>query len=441
MDDLAFRPAVELAAMVARGDLSSRELVELHLERIERLDPDLHAVVTLDAEGARRTADELDAAPAPVGPLHGVPMTIKDAFATAGIRTTSGMVERADHVPVRDADLVARLRAAGVVILGKTAVPREITGQETGSALFGRTRNPWDRARSPGGSSGGAAAALAAGLTPLELGSDSGGSIRQPAHCCGVYGHVATAELLPLRGHQPTIDADEEERHVDLTSVGPMARSARDLDVALEVLAGRPLPPPTVRSLDGACIGLLLDQDVLPVEAAVAERIEAAADAAAAAGADVRRIDFPVGVALRQAFALWLASPTERTELAHRERAALDAEWAALFDVLDVVLCPISPVTAPPHDPDPALVDDLDRRLARTIDVDERTRPYLDQMGWNIVVGAAGLPATAAPVGQTAAGLPVGLQVVGPRGHDRTCIAVADLLAGVVGGFEQPPGC
>src|SRR5688572_4852289 len=224
--DLAFASAGDLVALLHDGAVTSVELTEQMLERIDARNRDLNAVVTVEAEAALAEAARRDAELRlgnVLGPLHGVPMTIKDAFATAGLRTTAGMPSRADHVPVDDAEAVARLRAAGVVVLGKTNVPEEITGQETANVLFGRTSNPWDPTRTPGGSSGGAAVALATGMTPLELGSDSGGSIRQPAHCCGVFGHVPTHGLVSLRGHLPTIEPDEPERDVALTAVGPMA--------------------------------------------------------------------------------------------------------------------------------------------------------------------------------------------------------------------------
>ena len=410
-DDLAFRPAVELAALVRERQVSSRDLVELFLGRIEALDGELHAVVTVDAETARRQADELDRMSTLVGPLHGVPMTVKDAFATAGLRTTAGMPSRADHVPRQDAEAVARLRAAGVVVLVKTNVPEEVTGQETANTLFGRTNNPWDQTRTPGGSSGGAAAALAAGMTPLELGSDSGGSILQPAHCCGVFGHVATHGLVSLRGHLPTIEPDEPERDVALTAVGPMARCAEDLDVALGVLARKELPPPRPAER----VAVLFGDGEHPLSRAVRDRIDAAAGAL-----DAEEAPFPLSASAELAWRQWLGLDVDTSPVV--------TAWAQLFARYDVVLCPISPVVAPVHDADPGAVDSVEHRLARTIDVDGHAQPYLDQMVWNIVVGAAGLPATAAPLGGDP--LPVGAQLVGPPGADRTTIAVSRRAAG-----------
>jgi amidase len=482
---------VELAEAVRTGRTTSRQLVELYLDRIARRNGELNAVVTVDADGVRRRADALDAeqhAGRSRGPLHGVPMTVKDAFATAGIRTTSGSEERAQHVPAEDAVAVARLLAAGVVILGKTNVPEGITGQETANSLFGRTNNPWDLGRTPGGSSGGAAAAVAAGLSALELGSDSGGSLRQPAHCCGVYSHIPTQGLVPLRGHLPLVPMEEIGMQVDLMGVGPMARRPLDLAVALQAIAGpdvqdqrawrMTLPVSRLHGLADARVVLWSGDDDFPLAGGVRQALDETAERLEAAGAVVDRAarpDFSLAEAERVAFALWVASTTMSTDnfselearaatvtddredrparrlraevMSHHEWTRLDGErrrmaraWEALLADHDVVLCPVSPVVAVPHDPEPSLVADLDHRLARTIDVDGRPRPYLEQMTWNIVVGMAGLPSTVAPIGWDATGLPIGVQIVGPRFADLTTIAFADALAGVTGGYRPPTG-
>ena len=491
MDDaFALEPAVVQAEAVRSGRVTSRDLVELHLDRIARYNGDLNAVVTLDTDGARRRADERDGelrAGRVRGPFHGVPMTVKDAFATAGIRTTSGTDGRRDHVPSEDAVAVARLVAAGVVLLGKTNVPEGITGQETANALFGRSCNPWDLERTPGGSSGGAAAAVATGLSALELGSDSGGSIRQPAHCCGIYGHIPTQGLVPLRGHLPLVSLDEERLQIDLMGAGPLARHPDDLGVALDVLAGPDgadadgwrlqLPPARRTELAGLRVALWSDDPDVPVESAVRTCLEETGDRLEGAGATVNRTarpDFRLADAERVAFALWVASTTASTDgfaelvpmadaldpgddrlparrlraeaMRHHDWVSLDLErrrlaraWTALLADHDVVICPVSPVVAVAHDPEPERVAELERRMARTIDVDGVARPYLDQISWNIVVGMAGLPATVAPVGITAAGLPVGAQIVGRPFGDRTTIAVAAMLGQLTGGYRPPP--
>jgi amidase len=492
VDDLLLSPASAQACAIREGRTSSRELVEGCLERIERLNPKLNAVVTVDPDSARRAADDCDRARAcgvTAVPLHGVPVTVKDAFATMDLRTTAGSRNRAHLIPNADAVVVARLRAAGAVVLGKTNVPEDVTGQETANALFGRTCNPWDTGRTTGGSSGGAAAAVAAGLSALDVGSDKGGSIRQPAAYCGVYGHYSTHGIVPLRGHLPSIDLHEIDVHGDLTVAGPIARSAADLALALDVLAGPDplgmpgwrleLPAAVVQHPTDLRVAVWATDDAFPTCAAVRERIESAADALQAAGARVdrrARPDLSLVEAERVAFALWVAAgasdldddafanllvqaeatdPADDSRAARRVRAVtarhrdwqrLDAErrrlqraWAAFFADIDVLLCPVSPVVAPLHDPEPAKVDSIDRRLQRTITVDGQQRPYLDQLVWNIVVGSARLPATVIPLGLDSDGLPIGAQIVGPAHGDRTTIAVAGILAEFCGGYQPPP--
>ncbi len=476
-----FSTASEMVRLLTAGEVSSRDLVDLHLERIERLDGRLNAVVTLDDAGARQRADDLDrrfARDGAVGLLHGLPMTLKDCWATAGMRTTAGSSSMAECVPDRDAEVVARLRAAGAVIVGKTNLPEEVTGQESANALFGRTCNPWDPDRTPGGSSGGAAAAVAAGLSPLEIGSDSGGSIREPAHCCGIYGHFSTSGLVPLAGHLPSVPVEDVGACIDLMSAGPLARSAGDLSLAMQVLAGvAPLETPPAP--EGLRVALWVDAADFPPSREVASLVRAAAEALESAGASVREAApaFDATEARDVAFQLWVAAsalsadddqhaevveragrtrPEDRSLSALRDRAqamshrgwqrldsrrrAMTRAWIALLEEVDVVLCPVSPVPAVPHDPAPAEVHRVDRRLASTIDVDGHDRPYLDQIMWNVVVGMAGLPATVAPVGRTADNLPVGVQVVGRREADPLTIGVAGLVGELTGGYEAPPG-
>ena len=489
--EVAFASARDLARWVADGTVTSRAAVQAYLDRIERFNPTLGAVVTVDADAALRRADECDRAVAaglPLGPLHGVPMTVKDAFETAGMRTTAGLEEYADHVPQHNAAAVGRLVDAGAVIMGKTNCPAGVTGQETANELFGRTNNPWDTDRTSGASSGGAAAALAAGLTALELGSDSGGSIRQPASYCGVYGHFPTQGLVPSRGHIPQVDRSEVDVHIDLMSVGPMARHPADLALAMGVLVGPDLygsrawrlqlPPPPA-SIRDYRVGVWLDDGDYPVDAAVVDRLEATAAALVDAGVHVdrrARPAFRLADAERVAFALWVASSSQRNSdehdaemrrraaafaaddqthaarraraeiLSHREWLLLDAErrrlqrrWEDLFTSVDVLLCPVTPVVAFPHDPKPHLVADIDHRAARTIQVNGQPRPYLDQLVWTTVVGMARLPSTVAPVGHSGDGMPVGVQIVGRALADRTTIAFADQLQRLIGGFDIPP--
>jgi amidase len=477
---------VELSTAIARGALASRDVLEFFLDRCAS--STLNAVVTVDADAARTAADRADAAvrgSAALGALHGVPMTVKDAWAVRGMRSTSGLAEFDGEPPNEDAVAVRRLRAAGAVVFGKTNVPPGITGQETANSLFGRTVNPWDPRRTPGGSSGGAAAAVAAGLTALELGSDSGGSVRQPAHCCGIYGHVPTHGLVPLRGHRPQVPFEHVGKDPDLMTAGPLARTADDLQLALDVLVGDDpavggglrfdLPPPRVRALEAARVAIWSDDENFPVDAMVGDCLARAVDELAKAGAVVSEFAPPFSVteAWEVGFALWVAGASARTEddemyrlraqthacglrgqraraetMTHRDWLRLDEHrhdlqrrlLTALSDV-DVLLCPVIPVTAPPHDSSEDLdaVASVDDRLERSIEVNGAERAYLDQLTWSVVVGLAGLPSTATPIGLARDGLPVGVQVVGGRYQDRTTIEFARLLAEVVPQPGPPP--
>jgi amidase len=277
MSDLSFAPATRLVAALARKELSSGELLDHYLERVARLNPTINAVVVLDEERAReaaRAADEAIAAGRSRGPLHGLPMTVKESFEAAGMRTTCGAPVLADHVSGHDADAVARLRAAGAVVFGKTNLPIWCSEGQTFNEVYGTTNNPWDLTRGPGGSSGGSAAAVVAGLSGLELGSDIAGSIRNPAHTCGAYGLKPSSGVISLRGSVPPQPGALAPK--DLSAAGPLARSADDLELALDVLAGPVeeertawrlvLPPPRGRDLADFRLAAWLDDSWAPVE-------------------------------------------------------------------------------------------------------------------------------------------------------------------------------
>jgi amidase len=398
-------------------------------------------------------------------------MTIKDAIETAGMRTTAGATELADHVPLADAPAVERLRAAGAVIVGKTNLPAWAGDCQTYNDLFGTTNNPWDPARTPGGSSGGAAAAVAAGLSALELGSDYGGSIRIPAHFCGVYGLKPSWGAIPFRGHIPPEPGTLTE--LDVAVIGPIGRSADDLDLALGVLAGPDpgvasawtltLPPPRASSLEGYRVAVSLDDPYFPIDAEVGDVLQAAVDAVAAAGAKVedqaslpdlaeghdlaqRLIQGALSHALpRSEFdqlatraasleprddsppARWARNITQRARdlnLGREQRAHLERRWADVFRDHDIVLCPVTPTAAFPHDH-----SDID---GRSIQVNGQPIPYADQFAWLQAVGVARVPAVVAPIGLTPSGLPLGIQIVGPLYEDRTAIDFARALAAVV---------
>jgi amidase len=481
MSELHFRSASELTRALRRREVSSVELLEHYLARVAKLNPRINAVVHVDAARARERARAADAALArgeSWGALHGLPITIKDSFEVAGMPCTSGAPELAKHVPAKHATAVQRLVDAGAVVFGKTNLPLYAGDFQSYNAVYGTTNNPWDVTRGPGGSSGGSAAALAAGLTGLELGSDIGGSIRNPSHYCGVYGHKTTHGIVPIRGHIPGPPGTLGEG--DLGVAGPMGRSAADLALALELLAGPDendapawrlaLPPPRALRLADARVGVWLDDALGPVDTEVRDVLQNAVDAIAKTGARIdektRAVDsaeqhrtytqllnsamsagFPREVLARaEAGAAALAASDDSSAanslrgmaLRHREwlglnerRARLRAQWASYFRDIDVLLCPIMPTAAFPHD---------QREMnARTLRINGKDEPYF-QLFWAGHAVNAYLPATVAPAGRTRGGLPVGIQIIGPYLEDRTPIAFAAQLSDVLGGFTPPPG-
>ncbi len=482
--DLWFRTATELLDAIRSRRLSSRELLDVCLRRIEQHNPALNAVVTLDAERAMaeaaRADDELVRGQL-WGPLHGLPMTVKDALETAGMRTTCGMPQFADHVPDRDADAVALLRAAGAIVFGKTNTPLAAGDFQTYNEIFGTTNNPWDLARTPGGSSGGAAAAVAAGLTPLELGSDLGGSIRNPAHYCGVYGLKPTFGVTSTRGHIP--GPPGMLARTDVAVVGPIARSAGDLDLVLDVIAAPTraeatawrieLPPPRRAQLGDYRLAAWLNEPSAPVDSSVRACIGDAITELRSAGVRVdedarpgfafadavsvyERLTNPIpspafpddafaGLAAEAAalapedqstHARWLRNMTQPHRswlIADEERQRLRALWAEFFERYDALLCPAAPTVAFQHDHNP----DLD---ARKVIVDGQPRQSVEIGAWAGFVGACYLPAAVAPIGLTPEGLPVGVQIVAPYLDDRTVVDVARRLTELVGGYGPPPG-
>jgi amidase len=459
MTDILFRPAAEVAVMLRRREISSRELTELLLARIDAVNPAVNAVVELDRESALRSADEADAAVLradELGPLHGIPMTIKDSFDVAGLRTTWGNPAFKDYVAGADAAVVARLRRAGVVIVGKTNVHDMLADYgQTANELFGATNNPWDLNRTPGGSTGGGAAGLSAGLTFLEYGSDVVGSIRIPASFCGVYGLKPSAEIVPLTGFQPPGPRLGPSRMRYMSAVGPLARSAADLRTALVETAGPDdvwslayiwrLPSPRHRRLSEFRVGYVLDHDSAPVASDVGAVLSNCVDALRASGAtmvpgwpdgvdpvaEYETFGFHVGLFF--AFAEPGGDFPAITEFIVQEnrRTALRAAWVRYFEDVDVFLCPANFTAAFPHDGRPL--------PERTIGTPEGERPYDNQPFWVSHASAVGLPAVVAPVGLTRDGLPVGAQIIGPLYEDDTAITFAELLGDVVGGYQRPP--
>jgi amidase len=430
-DSLSMQSAAELARMIRRREIGAVELTRHFIERIEA--SDLNAVVVKDFERALEAARRADAA-RPTGPLHGVPITVKESFDVAGLPTTWGLAAFKHNVAARDAEIVLRLRAAGAIVLGKTNVPAMLGDFQTENEVYGRTVNPWNPSRGPGGSSGGSAAALAAGLTALDVGSDSGGSVRNPAHYCGVFAHKPTFGIVSMRGHAlPPIPPEP-----DMAVAGPLARSAEDLDLALDVLADRlPAARPALR------VAVWPTDPVAPVDDEIAARAQMLADRLVRSGFEVSeraRPDFDPA-AYRSTYAALVAamSPGEpprvdpmddskaaafarAMSMSHREWIRHDVErrrlrevWRRFFAEWDVLVCPVMATVAMPHDPRPP--------MQRSITVNGAEQPYFDQVFWAALATLAYLPATAFPCGRSRDGLPIGLQAIGAE--DRTTIAFA----------------
>jgi amidase len=455
-----FQSATDAAQAVRRKEVSSRQLTEMLLTRIEEVNPELNAVVELRREAALREADAADEATAhgdATGPLHGVPMTIKDSFNVAGLHTTWGNPAFEDFVADSDATVARRLKRAGAIIVGKTNVAFMLADfGQTANELYGVTNNPWDTTRTPGGSTGGSAAALSAGMTFLEYGSDLVGSIRIPASFCGVYGLKPSAGIIPLSGFQPPGPPPPPSDMMYMSAVGPLGRSARDLRTALRVTGGpenqaakaynRALLPPRHSRLEDFRVGVVLDHEGVPVSSEVTALLSNAVDALARAGAtvvegwpdgvDPVRNHESFGFHVRLFFAFQqpgedFATVSQVIEHEHRRMAAR-AAWNRYFDdIADVFLCPVNFTPAFPHDSRPF--------EERTVSTPEGEQPYNDQAFWVSHASLPGLPAVGAPIGRTPRGLPVGAQVVGPLYDDDTAITFAELLADVSGGYEPPP--
>jgi amidase len=459
-ESVATWPAHRLAAAIASKELGSRELLDFFLGRIERHNPALNAVVTLDAERARAEAGAADEAVAhghALGPLHGLPVTVKDAIEVAGMRSTGGAVELSEHVPQADAVAIGRLRAAGAIVFGKTNVPRWSGDFQTFNELFGTTNNPWDPTRTPGGSSGGAATAVATGLTSFEVGTDIGGSVRIPSHFCGVFGLKPSFGVIPQRGYLDHVGGGTTD--ADINVFGPIARDADDLDLLLDVLAGPEpdrapawrieLPAPRRRTLAEQRIGVWLEAPGSPVGRDVLGVLRGAADRLSDAGAKLEDahppVDFAHQVAVFGSLILAAISPSLDDAVAdamsgsHRqwlrmdeERARLRAVWAEWFEQYDLLLCPVMGLPAFPHSQDGEITD-------RMLDMDGEQVPAISLIGWTGLIGVVGLPSAVPPIGRTAGGLPVGAQLVAPYLRDREAVHAARLVAEVTGGYQPPP--
>ncbi|PWW22279.1 amidase [Geodermatophilus normandii] len=465
--DLCLRPATELAAMVRAREVSARELLEAHLARIERIDPQLNAIVTLDAEGARAAADAADAALAAgerLGPLHGLPVAHKDTHATGGMRTTWGSPLHADTVPARDELVVERLRLAGAVRVGKTNVPEFAAGSHTFNPLFGATHNPWRHGLSAGGSSGGAAAALAAGLVPVAEGSDMGGSLRNPAAFCGVVG------LRPSPGRVPTWPAGLG--WATLSVQGPMGRTVGDVALTLSAIAGPDPRVPIALSEDGASFASPRPADLrglrvawapdlgglVPVEpvvtqvlAGVLPRLEAEGAVVEEACPDLREADEVFGTLRAWLFEATFGDVVRRSPEKVKEAIRRNAARGAALSGADVARAELAHTRL--HERVVGFFDRYDVLLAPTTQVlpfpveqeyptEVAGVPQEDYLGWMrscTLVSATGCPALSLPGGHTGDGLPVGLQVITAPRADLRLLEVAAAIEQVTGPARRPP--
>jgi amidase len=462
-DELLSSPVTAMIAAMEDGAVTSAELTQAYLQRIEAINPGLNAIVHVDAEqamAAARRADAARAAGRPVGPLNGVPMTLKDSIDTAGVLTTWGTLGRGAYVPEHDATVAARLGEAGAVLLGKTNTPEFTLSFETDNLVFGRTRNPFDPERSPGGSSGGAAAAVASALCAFDLGSDTGGSIRVPSHCCGTAGLKPTQGRVPRTGHAVSFGG----LHDSLTQLGPIARSVADLELILRVIAGpdgrdpfvAPVPwrNPSDVTIDGLRIGWHTDNGIFTPTAEIQAATAAAVRALAAAGALtreviptplpgsfgeldsllvwnadggawIRRLLDAAGtrsahpMIARQITDEWKVDSGEFTRLVEK-RDRFRSDMLAFMQEYDVLVTPVSGFPAP---------------VFGTAEDEAHFAGYSYTQVYNL----SGQPAAVVRCGTSPEGLPIGVQVAARPWREDVALAVAGHLETVFGGWQAPP--
>ncbi|TMD67750.1 MAG: amidase [Chloroflexi bacterium] len=454
--DIVFSSTRQLAAAIRAGDVSATEVLEAHLAQIERHNPALNAIVTMDAEQARKRAHEADEALARGqmwGLLHGVPFTLKDAHATAGMRTTTGFPPLANYVPQEDSTVTARLKAAGGILIGKTNVAMMLADYQTNNPIFGRTNNPWNSERTPGGSSGGAAAALAAGMTPFEIGTDLSASIRIPAHFCGLFGLKPTEQRVPLTGLIPGLPPPRSVRI--MSCIGPMARTVEDLALLYSIIAGpdgrdtevQPVPVDEVPQLALKQLRVAVAPTFpgFPVAAEIRDAVKALAqqlhpfcttvEEAALPPLDFNQELVSAGALIGMVIGAFQPEEQERpTTLAHYLEALYRRDqsilaWEQFFEKWDVLLCPPSMVTAFPH-----------CETGSPLHVDGREVAYWMVSAHGTLFNYTGHPAVVLPYKLDRDGLPIGIQVVGKRWDESRLLAMAKALSEVTGVFQRPPG-
>ncbi len=455
--DIVFSSTTQLATAIRAGRVSATEVLEAHLAQIDKHNPALNAIITMDAGRAYERAREADKALARGevwGPLHGVPFTLKDAHATAGMRTTTGFPPLANYVPQQDSPVAARLKAAGGNLMGKTNVHMMLADPaQSINPIFGRTKNPWNIERTPGGSGGGAAAALAAGMTPFEIGTDLTGSIRIPAHFCGVFGLKPTEHRVPLTGLIPGLPGPRPIRI--MSCIGPMARTVEDLALLYSIIAGpdgrdtevAPVPVDEVPNLDLKHLRVAIAPTFpgFPIAAAIRDAVEELAKqltplCAAVEEATLPQLDFnqelaSAGALIGMMTGAFQPEEQERPTTIAQYMEALNIRdqsmfvWEQFFEKWDVLLCPPSMVTAFPH-----------CEPGTPLHVDGQEVTYWMVSAHGTLFNYTGHPAVVLPYQRDRDGLPIGVQMVGKRWDESRLLAMAKALSEVTGAFQRPPG-
>ena len=479
---MIFDSAHEILEKIKQGEVSSLEVLESFLAQVEKVNPKINAIVALDIERAKEKAKEADnkiSLKSKLGPLHGLPMTIKDAFEVEGIVSTGGNPAWKDNIPKRNAEAVQRLVDAGAIIFGKTNVPFLSSDLQSFNKIYGTTNNPWDLERTPGGSSGGSAAALAAGMTPLELGSDIGGSIRVPAHFCGLYGHKPSYNIISEVGHMPPPPGSILTGN-GLSVAGPLARSPEDLEIALDVLVAAQeqdsqawkvkLPKARTKKIKELKIAVWPDEPYAEADNEITNLIKDTAEDLRHAGAKVETVDLPISFEeIDKIYSLLLnplmlaGSPKETFETLAKLNESLDPndvselakvargsvlkhadwvlvnairqnmrqKWREFFNKFDVILCPTCITPAFKHNHNPV--------HERKLTINGKDDEYLRATLWAGPAVSAGLPSTNVPIGMSSNNLPISMQITGPYLEDKTCLEVAKVVRNLRGGFKIPP--
>ena len=479
---MIFDSAHEILEKIKQREVSSLEVLESFLAQVEKVNPKINAIVALDIERAKEKAKEADnkiSLKSKLEPLHGLPMTIKDAFEVEGIVSTGGNPAWKDNIPKRNAEAVQRLVDAGAIIFGKTNVPFLSSDLQSFNKIYGTTNNPWDLERTPGGSSGGSAAALAAGMTPLELGSDIGGSIRVPAHFCGLYGHKPSYNIISEVGHMPPPPGSILTGN-GLSVAGPLARSPEDLEIALDVLVSAQeqdsqawkvkLPKARTKKIKELKIAVWPDEPYAEADNEITNLIKDTAKDLKHAGAKVETVDLPISFEeIDKIYSLLLnplmlagspketfetlaklnesLDPNDMSELAkvargsvlkHADWVLVNAmrqnmrqKWREFFNKFDVILCPTCITPAFKHNHNPV--------HERKLTINGKDDEYLRATLWAGPAVSAGLPSTNVPIGMSSNNLPISMQITGPYLEDKTCLEVAKVVRNLRGGFKIPP--